>query len=164
MSNLLQRLAGTRAPRSVVLIRLLVGLVFVSEGLQKFWFPEADGAGRFARIGIPSPEVLAPLVGGVEILCGALILLGWMTRLAALPLMVVIAVAITSTKIPVLLGHPFWHFSLPKLGQYGFWSMAHEGRADFSMLLCLGFLLAAGAGPWSVDGRQGHTRNNSNPS
>ena len=45
------------APPATVLIRLMVGLVFASEGIQKFLYAEAQGAGRFAKIGIPWPEV-----------------------------------------------------------------------------------------------------------
>jgi uncharacterized membrane protein YphA (DoxX/SURF4 family) len=157
--NILKRLSATQAPRSVVLIRVMVGAVFLSEGIQKFLFPEADGVGRFLRMGIPSPEIMAPFVGVLEIVCGLMILTGFLTRLATLPLLVVIGVAITATKIPVMLGHEFWRFSLPKLNQYGFWSMAHEGRADFSMLVGLLFLLIAGAGPWAFDARLSHPMN-----
>jgi putative oxidoreductase len=162
--NLLKRFSVTRAPRAVAIVRLMVGAVFLSEGLQKFLFPEADGVGRFIKIGIPSPEITAPFVGGVEITCGLLILLGFLTRLAAILLLINISVAILSTKIPILLGHGYWSFSLPKLAQYGFWSMAHEGRTDFSMLLGLLFLLIVGAGPWSVDAhpaRAGEARESS---
>jgi uncharacterized membrane protein YphA (DoxX/SURF4 family) len=94
---------------------------------------------------------MGPFVGSAEIICGALILLGCLTRLAAIPLLINISVAIISTKIPILLGHDFWMFHAPKLPGYGFWSMAHEARADFSMLMGLAFLLAAGAGDWSID-------------
>jgi uncharacterized membrane protein YphA (DoxX/SURF4 family) len=51
--------------RAVILIRLLVGLVFLSEGIQKFLFPAALGAGRFERIGTPFPPLTAPIVGVV---------------------------------------------------------------------------------------------------
>jgi uncharacterized membrane protein YphA (DoxX/SURF4 family) len=153
--NPLKRFNRTNAPAAVVLIRLLVGAVFLSEGIQKFLFPDLDGAGRFAKIGIPSPEIMAPFVGVVEVTCGLFILAGFLTRLAAIPLLVNIAVAILSTKVPVLLGHGYWSFSLPKLTQYGLWSMAHEGRADFSMLMGLLFLLITGAGLWSMDARFG---------
>jgi putative oxidoreductase len=67
-------------------------------------------------------------------------------RLAAIVLLIDISVAILSTKIPVLLGHGFWSFSLMKLPRYGFWSMMHEARTDFSMWLGLLFLLIVGAG------------------
>jgi uncharacterized membrane protein YphA (DoxX/SURF4 family) len=138
-------------PRSVFLIRLAVGAVFFFEGVQKFMFPDELAAGRFARIGIPWPQFTGPLVGGVEVLCGALIFVGLFTRLAALPLLLDISVAILSTKIPILLGHGFAGFALSKLPRYGFLSMMHEGRTDFAMWLGLVFLLIVGGGGWSLD-------------
>ena len=113
--------------------------------------PEILGAGRFARIGIPYPELMGPFVGVTEILCGVLIVLGLFTRLAAIPLIVIMIVAIASTKIPILLGHDFWIFHVPNLPRYGFWSMLHEFRADFVMLLGAVYLLIEGAGAWSLD-------------
>jgi len=143
---------GTRAPGWSILVRLLVGLVvFFPEGIQKLLFPEILGAGRFLHIGIPYPEIMGPLVGVVEMLCGALIILGLFTQLAAIPLIVIMIVAIVSTKIPIWLGHDFWIFHLPKLPRYGFWSMAHEARADFCMLLGSLYLLIEGGGQWSLD-------------
>lgn len=110
------------------------------------------GAGRFAKIGLPVPELLGPFVGGGEVICGALLIVGFLTRLAAIPLIIDISVAILSTKIPILVGREFWSFSLPKLANYGFWSMAHEARTDFCMLLGALFLLIVGAGKiFSVD-------------
>lgn len=149
----MRRALHTSAPRSVFIIRLLLGIVFLSEGIQKFLFAEELGAGRFARIGIPSPELMGPFVGAIEILSGALFLAGLFTRLAAALTLTIITVALVSTKIPVLLGEPFWIFSLPKLAKYGLWSMLHEGRADLSMWLCSLFLLVAGAGPLSLDAK-----------
>ena len=150
---LYKRIAKTHASAAVILIRLMVGGVFLAEGIQKFIFPNENGAGRFARIGIPSPEVMAPFVGAVEIVCGVLILLGLVTRLAAIPLIVDMLVAILSTKIPILLGYGFWGFSLRGLPYYGFWGMAHEARTDFSMLMGALFLLIVGAGRLSLDAR-----------
>jgi uncharacterized membrane protein YphA (DoxX/SURF4 family) len=95
----------------------------------------------------------APAVGTVEIVCGALVLLGLVTRLAAAPLIGVMVVAIVSTKIPILVGEGFWGFELRKLPEYGVWSMAHEARTDVSMLLGSIFLVVVGAGPWSADAR-----------
>jgi uncharacterized membrane protein YphA (DoxX/SURF4 family) len=141
----------------VILIRLVVGGVFLSEGIQKFLFPNENGVGRFAKIGIPSPEVMAPFVGLVEIVCGTLILIGLLTRLAAIPLIIDMLVAILSTKIPILLGSGFWGFSLRNLPYYGFWGMAHEARTDFAMLLGSIFLLIVGAGVWSLDARLSKT-------
>ena len=125
--------------------------MFFPEGIQKLIFPDILGAGRFANIGIPYPELMGPFVGIVEIVCGALIILGLFTRLAAIPLIVIMIVAIVSTKVPILLGHDFWIFHLPKLSRYGFWSMMHEARTDFCMLLGSLYLLIEGAGAWSLD-------------
>ena len=141
----------TNAPRATILVRLLVGLVFLSEGIQKFVFPAALGPGRFETIGLPMPEILAYFVGCVEIGCGSLLVLGLLTRPAALILAVNISVAILSTKIPILLGHGFWGFHLKEMARYGFWAMAHESRTDFCMLLGSLFLLIVGGGLWSFD-------------
>jgi uncharacterized membrane protein YphA (DoxX/SURF4 family) len=156
--SLLTSLSRTTAPAAVVLIRLMAGGVFLSEGIQKFLFADDVGAGRFAKIGIPLPEVTAPFVGVVEIVCGALILLGFLTRLASIALLIDILVAIFSTKIPILIGHGYWRFSVSKVSYYGLWGMLHEARTDLSMLLGLLFLLIVGAGTWSIDGRLASTR------
>ena len=148
-----QKIVRTSAPAATILIRLVVGSVFFTEGIQKFLFPGEVGAARFAKIGIPAADVMAPFVGIVEIVCGTLILVGFLTRLAAIPLIVDMLVAIISTKIPVLIGHGFWGFSLRSVPYGGFWGMAHEARTDFAMLLGSLFLLIVGAGAWSVDRR-----------
>lgn len=148
---LAQLLFASHAPRATLLIRLMVGGVFLSEGLQKFLFPASRGVGRFVKMGIPLPELTGPFVGAVETLCGALLLLGLATRLAALPLIIVMLVALVATKLPILLGHGFWGFPLRALSSYGFWSMAHEARTDLAMLLGATFLLLVGAGPWALD-------------
>ena len=134
----IRKLARSGAPAATILIRILIGAVFVSEGIQKFLFADALGVGRFAKIGIPEPAVVAPFVGAVEIVFGAFLLLGFLTRLSAFPLLIDISVAIATTKVPMLLDK-------------GFWAAAHEARTDGSMLLGLMFLLIVGAGPWSVD-------------
>ncbi len=141
----------TDAPVATVLVRVMTGSVFLSEGIQKFLYPEDLAAGRFTKIGIPSPEIMGPFVGGCEVICGALLIVGFLTRVAAILLLIDISVAIVSTKIPVLLGHGFWGFSPMKLPRYGFWNMMHEARTDFSMWLGLLFLLIVGAGRWSFD-------------
>jgi uncharacterized membrane protein YphA (DoxX/SURF4 family) len=150
--GMVTRLSLTSAPRSTILIRLAVGWVFVSEGIQKFLFANEVGAGRFERIGIAWPQVMGPLVGVIEIVCGALLLAGLLTRLATIPVLVTMAVAVISTKVPILLGHGYGPFSLPKASYYGLWGMLHEARTDFSMILGLLFLLINGAGQWSIDG------------
>ena len=158
MSFWWQRIIATGTTRWAALIRLMVGGVFLSEGIQKFLYPGELAAGRFLRIGIPMPDVMGPFVGVVETVCGVMVLLGVFTRPAALLLLINISVAILSTKIPILLGHGFWTFSLPKLARYGFWSMAHEARTDFCMWLGSLFLLVVGAGALSVDAFMERTR------
>lgn len=148
-----------------ILIRLMVGfVVFFPEGIQKLLYPALLGAGRFAKIGIPWPDLLAPLVGTVELTCGALIVFGLLTRFAAIPLIVIMIVAIISTKIPILLGHDLWIFNVSQLSRYGFWSMQHEARNDFCMLLGAVYLAITGAGRWSVDAllSSKHLKNNQN--
>ena len=130
-----------RVSAALILVRVLVGWVFTSEGVQKFLFPEQLGVGRFQKIGIPAPEVLAPFVGTVEIVCGLLVLLGLFTRYATVPLLGVISVAIATTKIPTLAAS-------------GVWAMLHEARTDFSMVLGLAFLLIVGPGSLSLDARR----------
>lgn len=142
-----------RTGLAIAIIRWQVGWVFLVEGILKFLLPDELGSGRFASIGIPAPEIMGPFVGTVEIVCGLLLIAGLRTRLAALLLLIDISVAILSTKIPIWLGHGYWHFALPKLKHYGFLSMLHEARTDFSMLLGLMVLLIVGAGRWSLDER-----------
>ena len=156
---MLKQIVQTSRHVAPLIIRLMIGAVFLSEGIQKFLFPDLLGAGRFARIGIPAPEVMGTFVGTVEIACGALILAGLLTRLAAIPLLINISVAILSTKIPIFLGHDFLCFHVAKLARYGFWSMASEARTDFSMLLGLLFLLIVGAGGYSADACLNHKLN-----
>jgi putative oxidoreductase len=143
----------TNAPGWTILVRLLVGLVvFLPEGVQKLIFPDVLGAGRFARIGIPFPDLMGPFVGIVETVCGALIIVGLLTRLAAIPLIIIMLVALVSTKLPILLGHDVGIFHLSAdIKRLGFWSMMHEARADLTMLLGAIYLLIEGAGAWSLD-------------
>jgi uncharacterized membrane protein YphA (DoxX/SURF4 family) len=129
---------ANRAVKAVLLIRILVGWVFLSEGIQKFLFPDSLGVGRFVKIGIPWPQVMAPFVGVVEIVCGSLLLIGLVTRLATVPLLIDIAVALYSTKIVTF-------------AKNGLWGTLHEARTDVSMLLGLIFLLLVGGGAWSLD-------------
>lgn len=123
---------------ATLLIRIMVGFVFLSEGIQKFLYPEIRGVGRFIKIGIPYPEFFGYFVPTFEIVCGVLILIGLFTRLASIPLIIIMLTAIISSKIPILLNE-------------GFWQMAHAARTDWSMLLGSIFLLIVGAGKYSLD-------------
>lgn len=121
-----------------ILPRLIVGLVFLSEGIQKFLFPELVGAGRFEKIGFLNPEFVAPFVASFEIACGILVLIGFALRIAAIPLLIIMITAITTTKIPILI-------------EKGFWQMAHDSRTDFAMILLIIFIFIYGAGRISFD-------------
>ena len=134
----IDRLAFSTAPAATILVRAIVGAVFLLEGILKFVDPQALGVGRFIKIGIPLPSFFAPFDGVFEIGCGILLMLGLMTRLSAIPMIIDMIVAITSTKIPLLF-------------KEGFWKAAHEARLDFSMLLGCIFLLLVGAGPLALD-------------
>ncbi|HEX8925311.1 MAG TPA: DoxX family protein [Terriglobales bacterium] len=140
-SNWHQIMAPAWRSRAVLCLRLAVGLVFLTQGILKYIDPNM-GVNRFARIGFPQPYFTAHFVGAFEMVCGALVLLGFATRIAAVPLLIVICTAIASTKIPEL-ARP----------HQGFWYMVSDARTDFAMLMSLLFLLRAGAGKWSFDDR-----------
>jgi putative oxidoreductase len=142
---LCQKFLQTKAPAATWIIRWLVGMVFFLEGLKKFLFVAQWGAGRFTRIGIPHPQFFGPFVGGLEIICGFLLLIGLLTRFAAIALIIDITVAILSTKVPLLM-------------KQGWWPAEAEARTDYSMLMGLIFLLIVGAGAWSLDARVAATR------
>jgi len=128
----------SRLNLAAFLVRLMVGGVFLEEGIQKFLFADELGVGRFAKIGIPIPEFSTPFVGIVEIACGTLLIFGLFTALASIPLLINILVAICTTKFPMLIHN-------------GFWKMMHEARTDFSMVFGLVVILLMGTGEWSLD-------------
>ena len=129
----------------MILIRVIVGLVFIAEGLLKLIRPDELGWGRFVAIGLPYPQILAPLVGGTEIVAGAAVLLNVFAGDAAILLLIVIVSALVTTKLPILLGRPLGPFALARLPHYGLLSFLHEARLDFSMLFCsLAILIDSG--------------------
>ena len=121
-----------------LLVRLVVGLIFLTEGIQKYLFPELLGTGRFLKIGFSDPAFWAYFTGAFEIICGALILLGLLVRMATIPPFIIMLVAFVTTKWPILMDK-------------GFWPFAHEYRTDFAMTLLLIYLFIYGAGKWSKD-------------
>jgi len=133
-----QRIVYTDNAGTTIIIRLMVGAVFRSEGIQKFLFADKLGTGRFEKIGLPNPGFLGPFVGSFEITCGILVLLGLFTRLSAIPLLVIMLVAMAATKLQLYLDN-------------GFWSMLHDSRTDWAMLLGCIFLIIKGGGKWSLD-------------
>lgn len=135
---MLAKIISTNSSKTIILIRLIVGAVFLSEGIQKFLFPALRGAGRFEKIGLPSPEFLGSFVGAFEIICGLLLLIGLFSRLASIPLIVIMLVALAITKSEVYL-------------EEGLWELLHESRTDWAMLLGSFFLLIEGSGGYSFD-------------
>ncbi len=132
-------------PPAALLIRLAVGAVFLTEGVQKFLFPATLGVGRFTQLALPHPGLLAQFVADVEVVAGLFLLVGLLTRLSALALLVDICVAIAVTKLPML-------------ARDGFWKTAHESRTDWAMLFGLLYLLLSGPGPFSLDAVRGQRR------
>lgn len=135
---MIQKIISTANSKTIILIRLIVGVVFLSEGIQKFLFPLIRGAGRFEKIGLPYPDFLGSFVGTFEILCGALILIGLFTRLASIPTLIIMIIAIVITKMEIFASN-------------GFWQMMHASRTDWAMLLGSLFLIINGGGKWSID-------------
>jgi uncharacterized membrane protein YphA (DoxX/SURF4 family) len=123
----------TRKFEPLDLIRIVVGIVFLTEGLLKYVYPQDLGAGRFTRIGLPWPGVLGPFVGAVEMLGGLAMLVNLAPGYAAMALVAVISVALLTTKLPVLLGRPLGPFTLMKAPYYGALGFLHEARTDLSM-------------------------------
>lgn len=115
--------------RGVIFIRIAVGLIFLTQGILKYTDPHM-GVERFTRIGFPHPAFTAHFVGTFEVVCGFLVLFGFFTRLASIPLLIIICTAIATTKLP----------ELTRAGQ-GFWFMVSDARTDFAMFMCLLFLL-----------------------
>jgi len=127
--------AAVRQELPMILVRVIVGLVFLMEGIFKFLLPTELGAGYFAVIGLPFPQLLAPAVGAIEIIGGAFVLLNFYAGEAALSLLAVTIAALITTKLPILLGHPLGPFGPVKLLHYGWLSFLHEARIDFIMLM-----------------------------
>jgi len=122
----------------IIIVRLIVGLIFLSEGIQKYLFPELLGTGRFLKIGFSDPDFWAFFTGTFEILCGTFVLIGFLTRISTIPLFIIMLTAFITTKYPILMDK-------------GIWAMAHEYRTDFALTLLLIYLLISGGGKWSVD-------------
>jgi uncharacterized membrane protein YphA (DoxX/SURF4 family) len=135
---MLRKIIQTSNEIAPVFIRLMVGAVFLSEGIQKFIYPALRGAGRFEKIGLPAPGFMGPFVGSIEVLCGMLILLGLFTRLASIPTLIIMLVAFSTTKSAVLAND-------------GFWAMMHGSRTDWAMLIGSVYLLRSGSGKYSID-------------
>ena len=137
-SSIKTRILNTGNDNKIIFIRLIVGLIFISEGIQKYLFLESLGPGRFMQIGFSHPYFWAYFTGAFEIFCGTLILLGLLTRLASIPLLIIMIIAFITTKLPIMY-------------YKGFWTFLHEYRTDFSLTLLLILLIIYGAGSRSFD-------------
>jgi putative oxidoreductase len=138
--KLTRMIFNTKNESGTILIRLIVGLIFLTEGIQKILFSESLGTGRFLIIGFSNPAFWANFTAVFEIICGCLVLIGLVTRVASVPLIIIMITAFITTKWPILL-------------HKGFWPWAHEYRTDFAMTLLLIYLLIYGSGSWSVDSK-----------
>jgi putative oxidoreductase len=113
--------------------RLVVGWVFLWTGWAKLNnLPQITQ--NFAEWGIPLPGLMTPFVSGVEFVGGLLLLLGLFTRLAATPLVIVMAVAIVAAKLGQI-------DSLETL----------LGFEEVAYMALFGWLAVAGPGPVSLD-------------
>jgi putative oxidoreductase len=131
--------SNIRGSLGLLLLRLMVGWVFLAEGIQKFLYPAALGAGRFHKIGIPFPHFSAPFVGVIEIVCGALLIIGLASGFAIAALLINISVAIATTKVPIFM-------------KQGFWAAMHEARTDFCMFVGLIAIALLGVGGFALEG------------
>jgi uncharacterized membrane protein YphA (DoxX/SURF4 family) len=145
-SSIKTQILNTGDDSKIIFIRLIVGLVFIIEGILKYLFLEVYGPSYFNEIGFSHAFFWAYFTGAFEILCGILILFGLLTRLASIPLLTIMIVAFITTKLPLL-------------ATKGFWTFAHEYRIDFSLTILLILLIIYGGGKWSVDLKILHSQN-----
>lgn len=138
-------------PAATLLLRLMAGGVFVWEGIMKFVFPTL-GVGRFTKLGFPAPHLTASIIGAWEIAGGALLMVGLLTRGAAILFAIEMVVAVLSTKIGLYLGTSPLPLP-PAPPQVGFWAVLHESRSDYAQLLTSLYLAIAGPGVLSLEAR-----------
>lgn len=134
------RILKTENDNKLIFIRIITGLIFISEGIQKYLIVSMLGTSYFQEIGFGHPMFWAYFAGAFEILCGIMILIGLFTRLASIPLMVIMITAFFTTKLPLL-------------SDKGFLTFAHEYRIDFALTILLVVLLIYGGGKWSADSK-----------
>ncbi|HTJ10647.1 MAG TPA: DoxX family protein [Dinghuibacter sp.] len=135
---MIRRILATEETGSVLFIRLMVGGIFLSEGLQKFIYPSILGGGRFLSIGFPLPYFSAYFDGVLQVICAVLVLLGLFTRFAVIPLLVITIFSLVAIQSRVLVDQ-------------GLFPMLHAARTDWCMLLGTCYLLLKGGGRWSLD-------------
>ena len=127
------RVAGRLGWLPPTLARLCVGLVFFNSGWGKL-HGLPDVIEYFRSLGIPAPEIQAPFAAGTEFVCGLLLLLGLLTRVASVPLIITMIVAIVTAKRDELEG-------ISSLFTF----------TEYLYILLLVWLGASGPGPLSLD-------------
>ena len=129
-----------------LIVRLAVGLEFFGSGLGKLG--RLGGFIQYFRsLGIPAPEIQAPFVAATELVCGALLVVGLLTRPAAVMLGGVMLVAIVTAAAPEKHITASWHGLLEFLY-----------LPEVLLLLLLAWLVVAGPGRASLDARLGRRR------
>jgi putative oxidoreductase len=137
-NKVIKQLLSTGNDSKIIIVRLIVGLIFISEGIQKCVIVTAFGPAFFKDIGFSHPLFWTYFIGTFEISCGVLVLLGLLIRLASIPLFVIMVTAFITTKLPLL-------------SFKGVWTFLHEYSIDFSLTLLLILLFIYGSGKWSFD-------------
>ncbi|MGH9778682.1 MAG: DoxX family protein [Candidatus Acidiferrales bacterium] len=139
MTDILTRLRQTQASNAAVAIRILLGLLFLSTGVMKFVVPDLRAAfsGQLIAAGIPFPSLNMSVVPAAEIGVGVFFLLGFLSRLASLSAIVMMAVA---TYVHLVVDDPALFPLQPE-----------EPIVPIIVIaLCL-YLLWIGSGSWSLD-------------
>jgi uncharacterized membrane protein YphA (DoxX/SURF4 family) len=149
--------SSENAPAATVVLRLMAGGVFFSEGILKFVYTN-QGVGRFTKLGIPAPDVMAHFVAGLEIIGGLFLVMGFLTRLISIPFIFEMLVAIATTKISLYFGTSPLPLP-PSPPQLGVWAVLHETRSDYAQIMTVIFLLIAGPGRLSIDAMVRRKRN-----
>ena len=98
---MLEKIFGPYRDYSLFVLRLFVGAVFITHGSLKLFGGLKGFAGFLQQAGVPSPDLMAPFVAGVEFLGGVAILLGLGTRVAALLLTCVMIVAMLTVTLKI---------------------------------------------------------------
>lgn len=135
---MLKKLRKTDQSPSTVLIRLMVGVIFLLDGLQNLAFPLLYASEKLEKIGIQAAEYHDFILGGVEIAFSLLIIFGLYTRLAAISLIMIICFVIVTTKFP-------------RFNEEGIWEGLEANRNEYAIFLGCVFLFIKGGGKWSLD-------------
>lgn len=135
MRNFLHCNCGSKfAPLASLLLRVVVGVIFLVHGWQKLQGGVPGTAGFLATLGFPAPEFFAVLLIAAEVIGGALLIIGLYTHWAAKILSIVALVALVTVHL-----------------SKGF--AVTTGGYEYILLILAATLsvMAMGGGRWSVD-------------